>query len=159
MKANTSDLYKLMSSVEKANLYMKTTDEVERKKIIGSVPRFYYSAIDYEFKNRIDRANFEQLTLLIDWFSTSVLLVEAHHDAIHASSDDKRLANLYLSKLAAIEEAIDQNHKAAIATMGHRIDVEGYCIVCELEVQPELVDRFRQQIKQTKEEVINEMSF
>ena len=135
MKINTVDLYKRMTSVEKANLYLITTNEVERGKIRASVPRLSYSALDYEFTNRVDRSNFEQLTLLIDWFRVVALLTEAYHDQLHVGGTDKRLGNLYLSKLAALDQVIDQNHKEILATMGQTLDVMGYEMVYELQVQ------------------------
>lgn len=157
MKVNTSDLYKRMTSIEKANLYQCTADQVERGKILASIPKLTYKALDYEFTNRVDRLNFEQLTLMIDWFKTIVLMTEAYHDGLHFN--DKRLANFHLSKLAALEQAIDQNHKAVLTTMGQGIDVAGYAMVYELEVQPDLVEQFTRQQNETREEVINQMYF
>ena len=43
--------------------------------------------------------------------------------------------------------------------MGQDIDVAGYAMVYELEVQPELVEQFTRQLKETREEVIEEMYF
>ena len=159
MKINTRDLYKRMTSVEKANLYQCTADDVERGKILASVPKLTYKAIDYEFTNRVDRLNFEQITLMVDWFKTILLMTEAYHDSLSTGSDDKRLANLYLSKLAALEEAIDDNHKAVLVTMGQGIDVAGYAIVYGLEVQPELVEQFTRQQNEIREQVINQIYF
>lgn len=159
MKLNTGKLYELMSSEEKANIYQASSDQAERDKILASIPKLTYKALDYDFKNRVNRLQFEQLTLMIDWFKTLLLLTEAYHEGLHMGSNDKRLVNLYLSKLAALEEALDPNHKEVLAAMGQDIDVAGYAMVYELEVQPELVEQFNRQLKETREEVINEMYF
>ena len=147
MKANTTKLYEKMKPQELAAIYHRTYDLHERSKIASSVPRFDYRAIDHEFSDQVDALRVVSLWWLSEWWKARSKLNEELHELAMFGGEQKVIANLYVSRMKALENALAQFDLEHIqADSGIDIDADGLVMVCELELLPDHVDKFTDSI-------------
>lgn len=142
MKADTSKLYKKMEPRDLATIYHKTYDLHERDKIASAVPRYDYRAIDHDFIDHVDSLKLVSLWWISEWWKTMAKLNEELNELSHFPGK-KTIANLHVSKLKALENALttfDLDHIHAVSDID--INADDLVMVYELELLPEYVDKF-----------------
>lgn len=142
MKTNISKLYEQMKPQELAAIYHRTYDLHERSKIAATVPRYDYRALDHEFVDHVDSLKLVSMWWISEWWKAKSKLNEELNELPHFPGK-KEIANLHVSKLKALENALttfDLDHIHAVSDID--INADGLAMVYELELLPEYVDKF-----------------
>lgn len=147
MKANTIKLYEKMKPRELAAIYHQTYDLHERSKIASAVPKYDYRCIDSEFVDQVDALRLVSLWWISEWWKARSKLNEELHELAMFGGGQKVIANLYVSRMKALENALtafDLDHIHAVSDID--INADDLVKVYELELLPDHVDKLTDSI-------------